>query len=220
MASEDFERSMIEKIRSVVLNPCKPHRYWSWHDPSLPQNEQKRVAEKSVTRQFCEALEAKAGRKLFKSVTSCLNDRPDCLALTMDDKRIGFEVTELLDKEYQKQMVEMWRRRILIQPRYWKPEEIVAGIAERVAAKQKEFQGEPYHSRILLIHSREVYVEANFDHCVDLMHDMDFGSDPYHNAAYFIVPPQVPHGVSETQEPQVRFCEIKLNSKANTSSFS
>ncbi len=86
------------------------------------------------------------------------NDPPDCEAIDLYERKIGIEVTELVDpiaiEKLKKHEVYEWAQ--------WDKNKIVRALNERLNAKDRPayIKGGPYATYIVIIHTDEPYLNA------------------------------------------------------------
>jgi hypothetical protein len=207
-----------DEIKIVLTNPKTPYRIWTNPDPRLTNRRQKQSAEAEVVSQFCEAIEAIEGRKIFKrNVGICEDDPPDAIVEKLDGSKIGVEVTELLDEQIQKERVKAWRDQVKKRFKYrncnankrWTIEELTSETQKRIEEKcKREFNGGPYAFKILVVYSVETSVRIHFRDLAATLSQKEFGPTSLFDEIYFLT------GQAPMQEhPQL--CKLHLKSSLN-----
>jgi hypothetical protein len=98
------------------------------------------------------------------------NDPPDCEALLFDGRRLGVEVTELVDPE----AIMAYKNGVLTQWAEWDEDKLINSITQRLKAKDiaKNIKGGPYDTYMVIIHTDEPIL--NFDYTFPILSDYPF----------------------------------------------
>jgi hypothetical protein len=133
-------------LRVMLAKKRKQNSYWVW--PHRPVEE--RGIASDILRQFgmnvADMLSREPGQ-----------DPPDCVA-TLDGCFSGVEVTELIDRQVVEQNL-----RQPGSPKYfdWDNPTFLAALQDRIDAKDRAWQGEPYERRVLVIHTDEFFLDRD-----------------------------------------------------------
>lgn len=98
------------------------------------------------------------------------NDPPDCEALLFDGRRLGVEVTELVDPE----AIMAYKNGARMHWAEWDENKLISSITRRLKAKDiaKNIKGGPYDIYMVIIHTDEPIL--NFDYTFPILSDYPF----------------------------------------------
>ena len=127
-------------LRIMIAKKRKKNSFWKWADRQVEER--------------CIAIEilSQAGVDVVgMGSREQGEDPPDCEA-TLDGRASGVEVTELID-----QPTLEWNLRNQDSPEYfdWDQPTFLAVLQRRIDAKDREWKGECYERRVLVIHTDE-----------------------------------------------------------------
>jgi hypothetical protein len=172
---EETREAIGRKIREALAKSRGYASYFDW-----PDRDAKEVG---ICISFFESLEA-VGQPAFSELRARGqgNDPPDCEAVDLDGRLIGFEVTELVDEE----AIKHYRRGQTYDWASWDKQKLVAQVRARLDAKDipAKVRGGPYARYVLLIHCDEP--ELSFDHVNTLLGGVTFGSTKLIDDAYLL----------------------------------
>lgn len=131
-------------LRDVIARKRKYAGSWAF-----PNQE---VAELGVARQLIESLGLSDSWRIRSRGQG--NDPPDCEAENSEGRRIGIEVTELVDEEHAGGPAVDWAN--------WDRDEVLATICQRLVRKDSptKVKGDPYDSYVLIICTDEAMLTA------------------------------------------------------------
>ena len=140
---EDLELLRALEVAEAERRRSRPYSgFFFWPDTAL--------AEREVARTFIESAVSEPGIPMTHLVHRGQgNDPPDCEAVDSAGRRVGIEITELVEGRFNRRdHVGLWAE--------WNRD----GFLERVTAlleakEEKPFKGGPYDERIVLIHTDE-----------------------------------------------------------------
>lgn len=135
------------KLAEEFKANTRPHAgFFTWETD-------KSVAEEGVLIEFAEALQEQ-NALFFEKAFHRGEDRdpPDCEARGLDGRRVGIELTELVDPA----SAAAARADEPYVPKYWSNADILAGLRERLQAKDRANPKDgPYDEYLLLIYTDE-----------------------------------------------------------------
>ena len=192
--SEDFSE-LLRRNRQMHAG------FFSWKD--------KPVGEKGAVESLNESLK-KCGQPAFLAVKSRSNDPPDCEARSFDGKRIGIEVTELVDEDSRaasqpnrkKPLTQDKISKLHRRPRYAE-HEFEKFIRDRIGEKDKQssVKDGPYDEYVLIICCDEA--RALYAPLIEYLRGCEFGPTELVDRVFFLI----------SYDPQKECCpfvELKL----------
>jgi hypothetical protein len=144
-----------EELVETVLEEIKNRRPYA----SFFFSSDREVGEWGVTQTFLEFAQGEPGFPFGEPVNRGRgNDPPDCEVLDVDGRRIGIEVTELIDER----AVAAAKQNGGVQWALWDVEKVRSAIQTRLTAKDgKVLKGGPYDEYLVLIFTDEPALPAD-----------------------------------------------------------
>ena len=127
-------------LRIMIAKKRKKNSFWIWPDRPV---EERGIATEILGQADVDVADLRSRKQG--------EDPPDCEA-TLDGRVSGIEVTELIDQASLERNL-----REPNSPEYfdWDKTTFLAKLQERIDAKDREWKGEPYERRVLVIHTDE-----------------------------------------------------------------
>lgn len=135
-----------------VKNQRNYAAFWEWPE--------KGVKEAGIMRDYLEARDAE-GLPRYAAVTACKPDPPDFIAQDNNGGLTAIELTELVSKEAIQANIGASKIEEFVY-RDWSKEDVISGIEERLADKdRKQFHGGPYSEIHVVIHVDEPVISQS-----------------------------------------------------------
>jgi len=147
MSRSSSDSQLAQLLREAISKKRAYAGFWSWPD--------REVAELGVAQDLLESLARESGTKPWKVRSRGVgNDPPDCEATDEHGKRIGIEITELVDQQHAGGESTNWSE--------WDELKTQEYVAERLASKDdpSHLQGGPYHKYYVILFTDEPMLPA------------------------------------------------------------
>jgi hypothetical protein len=197
--------SMREAMMYAALHTRGYADIFDWVEPD--RERAKRVKEEGIVDDFLEARYRDASP--FLRIESCEPPLPDCKGIRRAGGKVGFEVTELVDRRMIK-----WHKNPLNVRRQkdYSANDIFSGIVERLAAKNQRFQAAKaalqqagFEKVIVIIHCDKPDVIQRATFCREVFASREFPRFSEINEAYLLLPcPRKKHLYDDDAE----FCQL------------
>ncbi len=185
-----------EKIQAEVLELIKNRRTCAFIP--RPNNVRHTASQNSddvhVVRRFLEAVKnlLSLGVDAKSVVSRGTNDPPDCEAYDEEKRKLGFEITELVDAEYIKGL-----KNQTFNPEKYSVQAFIGELESLLAKKKKrcfpdKLKGGPYYKLVLLIIINEPLL--NFHFCKEVLRSHRFDKSEPLDLGFLCFPPAIPHG--------------------------
>ena len=138
---------LVQLLREAIGKKRGYAGFWSWLD--------REVAELGVARDLLESLARESGNEPWKVRSrGAGNDPPDCEATDNHGKRVGIEVTELVDQQHAGGEPTNWAE--------WDERKTQAYVRERLARKDdpSKLKGGPYDHYYVILFTDEPMLPA------------------------------------------------------------
>ena len=141
-----------EKVEELLKHNFQHRRsyasFFEWKNPDNPELG-KMVKERGVVCDLIKSLEKDAGHELYSTVIYG-EDPPDSVATDLNESKVGFEVTELVDEK----TVGLWSQKPSVD-KEWKIAEVIQKIEQILSRKSEKLAKSPYPKNILVMHTDE-----------------------------------------------------------------
>ena len=150
--------------------------FWDWPEKS--------IKERGVVRELLGAIRAEEGQHGIRTLNANKFDPPDCIGISLQGERVGFEVTELVDQatvERNRRGYPEWKE--------WTPEELLAKVGCLLVGKDgKRLQGGPFDRYVVVIHTDEPLLQ--YEECAAILRGRKFGPFQQIDEAFFLFAPE------------------------------
>ncbi len=160
MSQSTSDSQLAQLLREAISKKRTYAGFWSWPD--------REVAELDVARDLLESIARESGNDPWKVRSrGAGNDPPDCEAVDEHGKRVGIEVTELVDQQHAGGESTNWSE--------WDEVKTRAYVGERLARKDdpSKVKGGPYQHYYVILFTDEPMVPAR--RLRDLLQHVTFG---------------------------------------------
>jgi len=177
-----LSEDVLALLESAVDDQKCNRTYWCWSD--------KPIKELGVARELIEAQREKEGlcwirpRSLKPNPES--NAAPDCIGADLQNRRIAFEITELVDQTTLENNIKIERA---YEIKEWSEEAVKAKIASQLKQKDgKKLYGGPFAEYVVVIHPDEPLL--SYDECAAFLQSHSFGEFFQISKAFLVFAPE------------------------------
>jgi hypothetical protein len=145
---------------------------------SFFESTDKQTKEVGIVGTLLEAKEKAEGPQGIRRLRATASEFPDCEAVNAANKRVGYEVTELVKR--------VKRGRSDLARKEWSEDEVVAALNAQILRKDIRSFGNDFAARILVIHTDEPLLLASHDQLIPLIEKKAFGPVRNLDEAYLL----------------------------------
>jgi hypothetical protein len=197
-----------ERFRYYLLHQRGYADRFNWTGPD--REDAKRVKERGVVLEWLAAVFREGAP--YISLESCSPPLPDCLLIDKSGRKVGVEVTELVDKatiERNKQSSYHWKE--------YSASDFVGAVAERLEGKNQKFRRardaaakRAISEIIIIMHCDEPDLQSRPQFCRDVLLNARFEGYDEIDEAFLLLPCRRKRGINDTEAEFCRPIRIPL----------
>jgi hypothetical protein len=162
----------VKELIEIVKRQRKHASFFEWPE--------KEIKEFGIVKCLFDSMKKKSGCPYY-SLESFKDDPPDCIAKDVNGNKVAIEVSELVDL---KSVRDAEHNRGT--PKFWKIGEVIEDIQLIISNKeQKNFNGGPYKSHVLVIFTDEPLID--YDELATTLKNYQFNKSKQFNEIYLLI---------------------------------